>query len=438
MSALSDHPQRATLNDEVHARPPEALVAPLRITFLALHSDWSHAERQREQVIELARRYGVAPPRAGDSHYSADLGPFRIKWERHTEFARYKFIVAGAQEDPFADPAIAAVPADWVGALAGQVLVATHAVLVHAGVHAGVRAGDSPIDHEALSQRRFGGNTLVGGAIAGGLATALTDLRIHADGYGRLWVADRGMTPRQAGRMLQRLFEMDSYRMLALLALPVARQLAPFLGERETELAHIAVSLAGASQADQTRVLERLIALEADIERRLAQHHYRFSAARAYHELVQRRIAELREERIQGLQTFQEFTERRLAPAMSTCSAAAARLESLSQRVARATQLLSTRVDIALERQNAAVLESMNRRAMLQLRLQETVEGLSVAAVTYYIVGLVGYVARALKAAGMRVNAELVMGIAIPLVVLLVALGVRNIRRAVTRGVSGA
>jgi uncharacterized membrane-anchored protein len=425
MSLLADHPQRIELNDEVHARPPEALAAPLRLTYLALYSDWANAQREREHVAALAREFGVAPPGEKDNHYSADLGRFRLKWERHTEFARYKFIVPGVGEDPFAQPAIEALPPDWVRALQGQVLVATHVALV--------RADAAAVDHESLSQRWFDGNVLIGGAIAGGAATALTDLRIHADGFGRLWVADRGMTPRQAGRMLQRLLEIDSYRMLALLAFPVARQLAPFLSQREGELAQIAATLAGDAGSDESALLERLIRLEAEIEKAEAETHYRFSAAAAYHELVRRRIAELREERIQGLQTFQEFTDRRLVPAMNTCAAAAARLESLSQRVARATQLLSTRVDIARERQNAAVLESMNRRVKLQLRLQQTVEGLSVAAVTYYIVGLVGYAAKGLRAAGAGVDPDLAMGISIPVVAVLVALGVRQIRRMVTR-----
>jgi uncharacterized membrane-anchored protein len=148
---------------------------------------------------------------------------------------------------------------------------------------------------------------------------------------------------------------------------------------------------------------------------------------------VQRRIEELREQRIQGLQTFREFTERRLAPAMNTCRAAAARQESLSQRVARATQLLSTRVDVSREKQNQAVLESMNRRAAAQLRLQQTVEGLSVAAITYYIVGLVGYAAKGAKSAGLAVNPDLAMALSIPVVLLLGVWGLRRVRKALSR-----
>jgi len=419
----ADHPLRLELNDEVHARPPEALSAPLRLTFLALLSDWQARTREREQVAVLAARFGVAGPRASANHYSADLGPFRITWERHSEFSRYQFIVPGAGEAPFDEPALECVPADWIAQLPGQLMVAAHVALVH--------GTPEPLDHDAVAARHFDGNALIGSAIAGGAGVALTDLRVRADGFSRWYVIDHGMTRRQAGRMLQRLLEIDTYRLMALLALPVARELAPVLNQSERELAQISRALAGPAQQDEGALLDKLTHLEAEIDSRTSENHYRFSAAAAYHELVQRRIAELREERIQGLQTFQEFTERRLAPAMNTCRTAAQRQESLSERVARATQLLSTRVDITRERQNQAVLESMNRRAQLQLRLQETVEGLSVAAVTYYIVGLVGYAAKGAKAAGAPVNPELAMGLGIPLVAVLVALGVRRIRRAV-------
>jgi uncharacterized membrane-anchored protein len=424
-----NHPQRFELNDEVHARPPEVLPSPLRLTYLAMFSDRGAREGELAAVRDLAARFGAPPPAAGANHYSADLGPFRLKWERHTEFARYKLIVPGqGGADPFAEPALAAVPPDWVAALPGQVMVATHVALLR-----GAPDGPPP-DHEALSARLFGGNALVGSGIAGGAGVALTDFRIRGDGFSRLLVEDRGMTPRQAGRMVQRLVEIDTYRVMALLALPIAQALTPALGDRERELAAIAAALEGAREEDEPVLLDRLTRLEAEIERLGSENHFRFAAAAAYHELVLRRIAELREERIQGLQTFQEFTERRLAPAMNTCRAAAGRQEALSGRVARATQLLSTRVDITRERQNQAVLASMNRRAKMQLRLQETVEGLSVAAVTYYVVGLVGYLAKGANAAGVAVNPDLAMGISIPVVALLVYLGVRKTRRMVARG----
>ncbi len=420
-----DHPQRQELNDEVHARPPESLTAPSRLSFLALVSDPAQRSREEAALAELAAAFGVAPPVPGVSHYRADLGAFRLKWERHSEFARYKLIVPGTSADPFAEPAIAAVPADWVAALPGQVIAATHVAFLP--------EADPPWDLEEIAARLFGGHALVGALVAGGAARAFTDFRLHGDGFGRLLVLDRGMSRRQAGRMVQRLLEIDTYRMMALLALPLARSLQPILTTAERELAQVASALADAREEDEQGLLDRLSALEAVIERHLAQSHFRFGAARAYDELVQRRVAELREERIQGLQTFRELIERRLAPAMSTCRTVAARQESASERVARATGLLSTRVGISRERQNQALLESMNRRAKLQLRLQQTVEGLSVAAITYYVVGLVGYAAKGLKALGVTLDPEVVTAVSVLPVALLVGLGIHRIRQIVTR-----
>lgn len=153
------------------------------------------------------------------------------------------------------------------------------------------------------------------------------------------------------------------------------------------------------------------------------------SAAAAYYELVKRRIDELREQRLQDLQTVREFMERRLAPAMNTCKNVSESIEALSERVARSTNLLSTRVGMVRERQNQKLLEGMARRARLQLRLQQTVEGLSVAAISYYVVGLVGYAAKALKSGGLALEPDLAMGIAVPVVVALTALGMRRVRK---------
>jgi uncharacterized membrane-anchored protein len=420
----TDHPLRGELHEEVHARPSEALQAPLRVTYLALVSDPASRAQEWQHVRALAARYGVTAPEQSLNHFSADLGPFRLKWERHSEFARYKFIVTGAADGLFAQPAIASVPADWLAGLTGSVIVAAHADLVVA------HEGDP--GHESVSAQVFGGNIVIGSRIADGAGEAYTDFRLY-DGCSRFYLRNRSMSPRQAGRMLQRLLEIETYRMMALMALPVAQQLTPFLTGAERELSQITTLLAESTEADEPVLLDRLTRLEAGIESRESAHAYRFAAAAAYYELVQRRIEELREQRIQGLQTFREFTERRLAPAMNTCRAAAARQESLSQRVARATQLLSTRVDVTREKQNQAVLESMNRRAAAQLRLQQTVEGLSIAAITYYIVGLVGYAAKGAKAAGLAINPEIAMAVSIPLVLVLGMLAIRRVRRAITR-----
>jgi uncharacterized membrane-anchored protein len=417
-----DHPLRAELNAEVHARPPELLPTPQRVSYVGLFADGSHRAAEWAHLAALAARYGVTLPARPVNHFSRDFGEFRLKYERHTEFARYVFIVAGSDPEPFATTAIERVPADWVAALPGTLMIASHAVVVAAD-------DDRRPNWEALSARVFDGNPLVGSDVGEGIATVVTDVRVRQDGFSRVLVLDRGMSPRQAGRMLQRIFEIDTYRIMALLALPLARDVLPFLLKCEADLSQLTAALTTATERDEPALFERLTRLEAAVENVIAANDYRFGAAIAYYELVQRRIDELRELRIQGLQTFQEFTERRLAPAMSTCRTAVARQESLSARVARANQLLSTRVGISRERQNQALLESMDRRAEAQLRLQQTVEGLSVAAITYYVVGLVGYFAKSLKSIGLQVDPEIAMGLAIPVVAGGVWFLIRRVRK---------
>jgi uncharacterized membrane-anchored protein len=338
-------------------------------------------------VSDLCRRYGVKPRAQSGLHFTAALGPFRLKWERQTEFIRYTFIVEGTTGDPFERPAITVLPEEWVAALPGQVIVAEHAALIP--------AAPGTLDPEAIGRRWFAANVTIGAAVSDGAATALTDFHIHADEFSRHLLLDHRTTPWQAGRVVQRLLEIDTYRIMALLALPVARDAGSVLSAWEREFAQINASMVTAGEATEPALLKSLTRLAAEIEHQESQTRYRFGAADAYYELMQRRIDELREQRIQGLKTFREFTERRLAPAMSTCET-----EIFVATSGAATRLLSTRVDVTTERQNQALLQSMNTRARLQLRLQSTVEGLSAAAVTYCVSALVGHAAEGLRSEG--------------------------------------
>lgn len=418
---VADHSLRRALNDEAHARPPESLVAPARLSFLALLDDGIDRAGHFAPVRDLCRRYGMAPPSDRANHFSQDLGPFRLKWEKHTEFTRYKFIVPACAGAPFASRAIDAVPKDWFGSVPGKLIAAAHVEL---------RAKDEPLpDIEEMSRQCFAGNTLMGAVIADGGARAFTDFRIHEDGFSRFLIFDRALAPRQAGRTVQRLLEIDAYRILAMMALPLARELGPQLSQWESELVQITAELASGATKDEPQLLDRLTTLEAQIQQRLFASAPRFSASEAYYRLIQRRTDELRERRIDGVQTFREFIERRLSPAMSTCAVTSGRQEKLSNRVAETTGLLSTRVEVSRQRQAQEQLESLNRRAHLQLRMQETVEGLSVAAITYYVVGLISYLAKGLYSAGVVGRTDIIIAVSVPVVALLVAVGVKRIRQ---------
>ena len=374
---FQEHILRRDLIAELNARPTELLWSPVRISYLALVSSGSAKADEWNHLCALLQAYGVATSPTPLSHASHDLGPFRIKYERHSEFARYLFIAPLAAERPFDEVALAQVPREWLDGLVGEVITA---------MHVEVRQHVSFEEDFTLALAAFDGEPLVGAEIGDGMARAMTHCRIEDDGFGRLLFFDRGLTPRQTGRMVQRLLEVDTYRMMALLALPIARDLSPFLSECDKELAEVTSLLATATSKDESALLYRLTTLEASIENRITGNEFRFGAAMAYNDLVSRRIDELREQRIKGYAPFKEFNDRRLAPAMATCQTVVRRQESLSARVARANELLATRINVTLAEQNQELLTSLNQRASTQLRLQQTVEGLSVVAITYYAV----------------------------------------------------
>ncbi len=421
-----DHALRITLADEVHARPPEPVRAPARASYVAVLVDPDSRALEINHIQALCARHGVPGPAATATHFRTAIGSVRLKWERHGEFSGYTVLAEGSGPAPFAQPAADLITPGWLAGIPGSTIAAVHAEILPA-------TGEGPAA-DVLADV-FQGQTVSGADIADGAARVHTDFQLH-DGCTRFLLFDRGLTERQAGRTLQRLFEIEAYRMLSLLALPIARRQSPRIVEIEASLATLTDSIANAqdAKADDESLLHELTRLAAEVESGLAASQYRFGACRAYFELVTRRIAELREARLPGMQTFEEFMARRFTPAVATCTTVSQRLHDLSERVAQASSLLSTRVDITRERQNQALLASMDRRAKLQLRLQQTVEGLSVAAIVYYVVGLVGYFAKGLKAMGLHIEPDLAVGLTLPAVAAVVMLALRRARHVVAAG----
>ena len=423
MYHLSNHAQRFTLSDEVHARPYERLFPPEHASFLALMIKPEQKQQAYDDLRALCARYNRATPTKDVSHFNVDCGVFRLKWEYHTEFVSYTFIQARDIKEPFEKNVIDDVDHKWLDSLVGEVIVASHVVIVPSDTNSYQATDMDPY---------FMQNDVVGAYISGETAMAFTDFRIHADGFSRFLVYDTELGARQAGRVVQRLLEIETYRMMALLAFPIARQTNYTLSSIEQKLIGITHDLAQ-HEGTEEDLLDSLMQLAAELEKTISLNSYRFGAAEAYYALVKRRIEEMRESRITGIQTFNEFMQRRLAPAMSTCVAMGKRQDALSARIARTGQLLRTRIDTLREQQNQDLLASMDSRAQLQLRLQETVEGLSVVAITYYSVGLIGYITKALKSAGLSVAPELVAGVSLPIIAIFAALGIRHIRHNVKK-----
>lgn len=405
----TQHPHRVLLHNEIHARPPEAMSSPLAIAHVVMLADASEREASRAHVAALLRDHHLALPDADTTHLRMDLGAFRIRWELHTEFVSWTFMVPAAL-DAFGErepvSATTAVPREWLAALPGQCLCSLNlwALPTH-------QFGSGTLVKHVLHE-----DTLVASTVADGHGEVYTDFAIHADGFSRMVLLAGGMTPRRLGRLVQRLLEIETYRMAALLGLPAAREASSVLAFAERELAELANAIRTANRDDEPELLNRLTRLAGQVESQYAATHSRFSASSAYFELVDKRIQDIAESRLAGMQTIGEFMDRRLTPARSTCEWAARRQDALSQRVSRMSNLLRTRVEIEQQQSSQALLATMNQRQDLQLKLQSTVEGLSVAAITYYIVGLVSYLAKGGKALGWPLSPESTAAIAIPFV----------------------
>ena len=289
-------------------------------------------------------------------------------------------------------------------------------VLVAIDLHLVADAADS-----IAPERLFDRASLAAAENSDGTALYATDFQSDPAGFVRILIVDRGLGAERAGALTQRVLEIETYRTLALLGLPEAQRLAPSVRRIETRLAEVTAATRATEglEANQ-RLLDELTALAAELEAGAAASQFRFGASRAYDEIVQQRLQTIGERKVGGLPTWTSFLARRMAPAIRTCATLEERQANLAEKLARAANLLRTRVDVELEQQNRDVLRSMNERTRLQLMLQATVEGLSVAAISYYVVGLFGYLVKGLHDTQMRppIDPALATGAFVPVAVL--------------------
>ena len=410
--------QRRELHNEVHARPPARVRLPALIVYVAVLNHGISREQEWAHLRQLPGHADLQLALLQGNFLRLRCDHFTVKWERHAEFTRYSIVQAlpahaqwGAELPELAQHV--ATGTEWLRSLPGQTMAAIHLGMLPAEMDLAdlIPTAQAWLGEGTVLASRMGNTTE-------GLphSCILTHFRIGDDGFERmLVVAPENTTEARVGRISQRLLELETYRLMALRGLPIAKALNPILSEAEHALLSITAQLDKKSASDQV-LLDSLVALATQVERATAEHTYRFAATRAYEALVSQRIRELREQAIPGMQTLGEFMQRRLSPAIATVAATAQRLASLSERVARTSALLRTRVDIATAVQNQQLLEKLTRGQALQLRLQSTVEGLSIAAISYYVISLLLYGAKALKGAGLPLNPEIAVGALIPVV----------------------
>jgi uncharacterized membrane-anchored protein len=410
-----DHKDRARLVEETHARPTLSIERPCMVLHEAfLHDDGGKAARAF--AANLCKAAARPEPGAESDLHIFEIAGCVVKWERHGEFSSWTRILT-----------VREAPSGW-------------AILSGPDMPPGQRVSAARID---VIQRPGAfivqdGHEYAASLVSGGSAQLSTDLALRDDGFVGYMLetefeGQAAMGAARLGRLVRRICEIETYRIFALLAFPVAR------GVR-TDLNRIDTIVSGAfdeGAGSDAQVLTRLTDAAQEVERLLTETDFRFGAAAAYRNLVETRISDLREERIEGQQRLGKFLERRFAPAMDTVATTRNRLEALAKRIERACALLRTRVDLSLQQQNQELLRSMDMRAQLQLRLQETVEGFSVVAISYYAVMLLSKVVHGFVeplAERYRVPMGWIDGGLVVIVLVSVWLTIKVMRQKLTKG----
>jgi len=421
---LDIHPLRDVLYAELHSRPFQVLPSPARISYLAVIVGPDQKQAEFEHFCSLYNHFNGTPPEHDSVCFEVDFGHFRIRRDKHLEFISYMIIhtEVDAELGLFDQNALAYLPLDWLSSMPGKTIAAFHVAVEDART--------IPEPDLAIVKSHFEGMRLVGSRPQNGDAQVWTTFQLHSDGCGRFLIYNKRMSDSQLGRMVQRVVEIEAYRLMALLALPIARIYNAELVVMDEELAQTTASLADATEPlDEQALLSELIDMAAWVEATRSKTSFRFSATRAYHELVLKRLNELKEDEVSGHLTITEFMTRRLTPAVRTCNAAGEHLESLSTRIDRVSDMMRTQVEMSIQSQNQQLLTSMDRRSKIQLAMQHTVEGLSVAAISYYSVGLLKFLIEAVYDKGVHFDKSLVIGLSVPLVVGAVWLATRKIHK---------
>lgn len=415
---FSSHPQRDQLYEELHARPFRAVATPRQISHLAFKATPLELEQAFELVCKLCGRFSVAPPQATAVSFWQNCGPFTLRWDRHMEFYALTLGRKG-RGALFTQRVLDQAPEDWLASLPGQAIAALHVEVVDES---------TDLSPQSLAEA-FEGQQLVLSQPKAGKALICSTFRLHSDGFGRILIQNRGMDECRMGRLVQRVYEMETYRLFAQLAMPIAKRLAPELHEMDGQLATMLARIPATATGDGERLLlEQLSLLSTRLETWRAETNTRFSATWAYRDLVMSRLENIREDKVEGHMTMAEFMSRRFNPGLRTCESVQNWLEDLSKRIERAGDLLRTRVNLTLQEQNKDLLAAMNRRSDLQFRLQETVEGLSVAAISYYLIGLISYLLSGLPLAALNLNKKVILAWLVPLVLVTVWWGVKHIK----------
>ncbi|AOE84931.1 DUF3422 domain-containing protein [Pseudomonas sp. TCU-HL1] len=405
------HPLRKALHNELHSRPSIYFQDPANV----YHFAFADAEDVCDALVERLNQAADAPLASNGSQGLLRMGENTLKWERHTEFFTLTLVVPRAPGDAFWPPLPEVL----------ESLVADHRHLL-------INADQVLVESEANwagETSAYGFKDPSGSTLGGGDAIAWSDFRLTEEGVNRILLVNRRLNAYRLGRMIRRLLEIETYRMMASLTLPVAQAVSLQLKEYDKALAALSDRNAEGKSSAKTLSAD-IAALSARIVRSTARTRQRFSATEAYAQIVFERITELRESHVGDCQRLGVFIERRFRPTVRYCVATDQRLVRLGQSVANLGDLLQARVQVEVEEQNSEILRSLNARADTQIKIQKAVEGLSIIAISYYLLSLFKLFYGGLHTLGLQVSPRTAIFVLTPVVALILGGIFLRIRKA--------
>ncbi|MCF6220164.1 MAG: DUF3422 domain-containing protein [Robiginitomaculum sp.] len=415
---IKQHPLRDAILAEVHARPYRALTTPravLQQAFLCKPS--SNAQDDMAAFWQWCINQDLTPPETGSRHHTVVIDGIQLIWERHTEFITLTWDCLYTKT---AQRKLWQISAKHVKAMMAN----KHSLISAARVNL-LKCADTS---KTPDLREFDPESICMSLVKKERALIITDFMQDEFGATKYTIHNRGLDDRNCGILVRRLLETETYRMMSLYGFERIKKILPEIAAVETQLVHLMKQVNTKSSIASTRKsLDEITDIAADLAKLSAASQYRFSASRAYYSLVKARLKRINEQGIPSYSKIEEFLNKRLAPAMRTVENVEQRIAVAGDKLDRSTGLLRTKVEMQMQVQNKAVLDSMNERALMQYRLQSTVEGLSIAAVSYYVVGLLNYVAKGIGIDG-YINPKLLTAIFVPIAILTVWYIVRRIR----------
>ena len=416
---------REDLFEEFHLRAPVPLDDYKLCSHLSFDTSGDKSEPVEAAMREICTALEVEPPSGGIRQFHTQTDGVAFKWQKHTEFCTLTFYAKSDEnKGTYEQTALDSLQSkkDLIG-LPGM-LAAVHVFVEIAPKLLSSDEDATPPKHAFPTER------IAGGRVCDGRADIWSDFQLGADGFTRLVIEDRGLGPRRSGRLVQRLLDIETYRIVSMLGLQVAHDCNALARNIESKLHELLEnSNFHSTDVPDRSYLDGLLRLASEVEHSLARSSFRFAATDAYSKLVNRRLNELNEQRIQGAQRLAVFLRQRYLPAIETCEAARARLEDLAARIDRDASLIRTRIDLTQQEQNNDLLTAMNRRADQQFRLQHTVEALSSVAISYYAIGITGVFCKAIAAHLPYFDSTTLTAILAPFIIAGVVISLRRVRR---------